>query len=159
MSDSESFERARAAAMRLLSCRPRTELEVRARLRRRFAAGVVDSVVDALKAAGLVDDTAFASLWRDSRASLNPRSGSAIAHELVAKGVSREVAREAVTGIDDEETAYRAGLKAARRHSDADLSDFKRRLWGYLKRRGFSDSVTRRTVTQLWSELNESGDK
>ena len=159
MSDSEPFQRAHAAALRLLSYRPRSEVEVRARLQRRFPASTVDGVLDALKAAGQVDDATFAKLWSDSRASLSPRSASAITHELVSKGVLRDTARQAAAEVDDEDNAYRAGLKMARTQAQADLSAFRRRLWGRLKRRGFSDSVTRRTIARLWEERDQVGNE
>ena len=48
MNDSDSFERASAAALRLLSHRPRSEAETRTRLRRRFPAHVVERVMESL---------------------------------------------------------------------------------------------------------------
>ena len=58
MSDDEPFQRARSAAIRLLSYRPRSETEIRVRLRRRFPPQVVDGVVEALLDQGLLDDIA-----------------------------------------------------------------------------------------------------
>ena len=52
--------------------------------------------------------------------------------------------------LDDEESAYRAGLRAAASLADADYTTFRRRLQGYLYRRGFSQAVIRRTANQLW---------
>ena len=158
MSDSEPSQRAYDAALRLLAYRPRSESEVRTRLGRRFPSDEVDRVIDALKARGLVDDDAFSRLWSDSRNSRSPRSAAAITRELVSKGVSGETARQASAEIDDEDSAYRAGLRMARRYSEADHSSFKRKLWGRLKRRGFTDSVTRRAISRLWSDRNQAGD-
>ena len=152
MRDTDPVQRARATALRYLSFRPRTEAEVHGRLRRRFSAPVVEQVMERLREQGLVDDAAFASLWTASREAHNPKSAWAIGRELVAKGIERTAAGEAVRGMDDEENAYRAGLKAAGRLAHADLTTFRRRLWGYLKRRGFSDSVCRRTIERIRDE-------
>ena len=152
MNDSESFQRANAAALRLLSYRPRSEAEVRNRLRGRFPPHVVEQVIESLEEQALVDDSKFAKLWRDSRDSLNPRSASTIRRELISKGVASDTAEAAVDNMDDEDSAYRAGLKPARRLQSADLPLFRRRLWGHLRRRGFSDSVARRTIARLWDE-------
>ena len=157
MEETDPVQRARAAALRFLSYRPRSEAEVRARLRRRYSAPVVEQVVSSLVERELLDDTKFAELWRDSRASLNPRSATAIRRELTAKGVARDIADEAVRGMDDVDSAYRAGLKLARRLAQADLSTYRRRLWAYLRRRGFGESVVRSTIGRLWEERRTGG--
>ena len=152
MSDADPLKPAYATALRFLSYRPRTEGEVRTRLRRRFAATTIEQVLGLLREEGMVDDVRFADHWRASRESHSPRSAWAIRRELVARGVDSAVAQEAVRDLDDEENAYRAGLKAAGKLTGADLATFRRRLWGYLRRRGFGDAVCRRTIQQLWEE-------
>ena len=156
MNDSESFQRANAAASRLLSYRPRSKALLRGRLSRRFPAHLVDRVIESLTEQALVDDVKFAELWTDSRDSLNPRSASAIRRELLSKGVAGDVADAAVRDIDDHDSAYRAGLGPARRLEQADVATFRRKLWGYLQRRGFSGSVTRHTIGQLLHESQET---
>jgi regulatory protein len=112
----------------------------------------VEKVVSDLAAQGLLDDARFAQLWADSRVASKPRSSATIRRELVFKGVSRDLAEAAIGDIDDRENAYRAGLKLARRLGGSDFPTFRRRLWGYLMRRGFSQSLARHTVTRLWDE-------
>ena len=153
MSDTEPFKRAHAAALRFLSHRPRSEAEVRAHLHRRFSATLSQRVVESLKEDSLLDDSAFALLWKESRVSHRPRSAWAIKRELAAKGVRKGLAENAVRDVDDYDTAYRAGLKLAGKLEEADIRIFHRRLWGYLQRRGFSDSVSRRTINRLWDDL------
>lgn len=140
-------------ALHYLSYRPRSEAEVRQRLRRRgFDSQVVDRVLAGLKERGLIDDVAFAQYWRDSRLSFKPRSQRAIELELRQKGVAAETASEVVEDIDDEVVAYQAGLKKARTLSRVDYGEFHRRLFGYLQRRGFSYEVIRSVVVRLWQE-------
>ena len=158
MNDDEPHQRARAAALRYLSQRPRSEAEVRTRLLRRFQASVAEEVVGALKEQGLLDDARFARLWSESRDSHRPRSAAAIRRELMSRGIDKALADEAVDGIDDEETAYRAGLTPARRLAQGGLSIFRRRLWGYLQRRGYSPSVSHRTINRLWAEMNSDSE-
>ena len=157
MSQSDSPQRALAAALRFLSYRSRSEAEIRDRLQRRFQSNVVDQVMESLVDRALVDDSKFAELWRESRDSLNPRSSAAIRSELIAKGVTREIADRSVRDMDDLDSAYRAGLKLARRMDHGEFSTFRRRLWGYLQRRGFSDSVARHTIDRLWNERQRGG--
>ncbi len=158
MNDSESFERASAAALRFISYRPRTEAEVRARLSRKFAPQVVEQVLEALRQEqALLDDSVFARLWRDSRESLKPRSASAVKRELVSRGIASDLAAEAVQGMDDDENALRAGLKYLPRLQTADYVTFSRRMAGYLQRRGFGSSTIRRVIDRLWNERKLAG--
>ena len=59
MNDSESFQRASAAAQRFLAYRPRSKAEVRTRLRRRFPSDVVEQVIGDLAADLKVQDKLF----------------------------------------------------------------------------------------------------
>ena len=156
MSDRSSYRAARDAALRLLAHRARSEREVRERLARRFPEEVASEVVAALRSQGLLDDARFSSQWAESREARNPRSARLIARELLAKGVDGDLADEAVREIDDEESAYRACLKYSRIGGRADPVAFQRRLLGYLRRRGFSQSVCRRAIGRL---MDESGDE
>ena len=152
--DSDSTKRATAAAIRFISYRPRTEAEVRARLRRHYPPHIVDTVVRSLVDRALLDDSQFAQGWADSRFRLKPRSASAIRRELATKGISRTQAEEAVRDLDDYNSAYRAGSKHAKHLTNHTFTTFKRRMWAYLQRRGFNSSITRTTVDCLWNETH-----
>ena len=147
------FQSCHGAALHYLSYRPRSEAEVRQRLRRRgFNDEVVDKVIVGLKEGGLIDDAAFAQYWRDNRLSFRPRSKRLIKLELRQKGVAIETANELVEDLDDEKAAYEAGLKKARVLSGLDHSEFHSRLSGYLRRRGFDYETIGSTVARLWQE-------
>ena len=152
MKDEEPLSRAYNAALRLLSYRPRSEAELKARLLRRFSMPTIENVLASLKEQHLLDDVSFAHFWRHSRESSRPRSATLIRRELMTKGVSREIAEAAIEDMDDDESAYRAGLKAARHLEKADFVTFRRKVWSYLQRRGFGPSLIRRTVNRLWEE-------
>lgn len=140
-------------AMHYLSYRPRSEAEVRQRLRRSgFDSQVVDKVIGVLKERQLIDDVAFAQYWKENRLLFKPRSQRAIELELRRKGVAAETASEVVKDMDDELVAYQAGLKKARLLSRLDDDEFYRRLFVYLQRRGFSYEIIRSVVSRLWQE-------
>ena len=62
----DQYRRCYNAATLFLGYRPRSEPELRARLRKRgFHSNSIDSVVNRLKEQGLVDDTAFAEFWKE----------------------------------------------------------------------------------------------
>ena len=158
MTESESFQRARDAAIRFISHRPRSEAEVRKRLRRGFSPHVVDGVVADLVEQSLIDDADFAAAWSYTRNRLSPRSAKAVERELLSKGVSADPARSALDGLDDADGALRAARKFARRLELDDYPAFRRRLWGHLHRRGFRPSIARPTIAKTWQELHHGGE-
>ncbi len=155
MNDSEPVRHARAAAMRLVSYRPRSEAEVRERLSRRFPPPAVDDALQSLKRAGLLDDVAFARLWTESRLSHRPRAASRIRRELLDKGVSPDTVEAAVDGVDDAENAYRAASRLADRLRGESRETFHRRVWSHLQRRGFGSSAVRSAASRLWDETRD----
>ena len=141
------------SVLRLLSYRPRSEREMRARLRRHSVdAAVIEETVARLRQAHYLDDAAFAQFWRESRQSLSPRSRRLIRSELLSKGVDADTAGATVEGVDDDEAAYRAASKRLKALAGSDYDTFRQRLGGFLTRRGFSYDVARRTIERCWGE-------
>lgn len=141
------------AAFRYLSYRPRSEFEIKIRLRKRgFDDSSIESTLLKLKAQGLVDDSAFAQFWKESRESFSPRGRVMLHRELRQKGVASHIIAEATEGVDEEAGAYRAGQKKAQRLNIEDRDSFYRKLGSFLRRRGFNYEITRHTVKQLWLE-------
>ena len=141
------------ASFHYLSYRPRSELEVKMRLRKRgFDDSSIESALLKLKEQGLVDDSAFAQLWKETRESFSPRSRVMLHRELRQKGVASHIITEATKEIDEEAGAYRAGQKKAERLASSDRDSFYRKLGSFLRRRGFNYEITQHTVKQLWQE-------
>jgi regulatory protein len=141
------------AALHFLSYRPRSESEVKQRLRRRgFNSKVIDDIILKLKERRLIDDVAFSEYWRNNRLSFSPRSARQIKLELRQKGVAAETANETVKDLDDDNCVYEAGLRKARRLSGLDYDAFRRRLYDYLQRRGFNYEAVKGAVARLWEE-------
>ena len=158
MSDSGPIRRARQAALKYLTYRPHSEAEIRTRLLKYFPSATVEQVLDNLLRQNLVDDAKFATQWVHSRDAHHPRSSWAIKRELLKKGIDSNVAEKAIEDVNDEETAYRLGMQQAQRMAGVDLQTFRRRLWGYLKRRGFADSLSRKTISRLSDEIRDESD-
>jgi len=143
------------AALRLLSYRPRSEAEVRRGLSRRFSPSLVEEAIARLTDMGLLDDAAFARFWRQNREQHRPRSAFAMKWELLRRGVSREVAAEALAGLDEEENAYGAARRMLHKLGQVDYDTFRKRVVTYLRRRGFGGEAIGRTVRRLWVELSD----
>ncbi len=148
-----SYQKAKNAALRLLSYRSRSEKEVQRRLQGRFSKDVIDRTLSDLRRQGLLDDAVFAKEWRSQREKFRPRGPSVIRQELQKLGVDREVIREALSDFDASENAYQAGAKYASKLSTDDASDFRRKLGGFLHRKGFEGDVLGQTVERLRREL------
>ncbi len=154
MSKITGLGRCQDAAVRYLSYRPRSEAELREKLKQRgFDDASIEAVLTRLKAQGLVDDVAFAEFWKENRESFRPRSQRLTRLELGRKGVAGEIVNQVVGTIDDSGSAYRAALSRAARLSLSDYSAFRRRLGEYLRRRGFGYEVINHTVELVWREL------
>lgn len=146
--------RAFEAALHLLSYRPRAEGELRQRLRRKgLPEAAIDETLGRLRRSGLVDDEQFARAWVESRASGTGGKGAPLlAAELKAKGVARETISDALEGSDDNERALAVARPRAARLQGAEYGDFRRRLAGFLQRRGFGYEAASGAVRQLWLE-------
>jgi len=150
---SDHFQRCLNAAVRYLGYRPRSESEIRERLKRRnFDADSVDAVINRLKEQGLVDDAAFAQFWKENRESFSPRSGWLTKLELKRKGVTTDTIDQMVGDIDDADSAYRAAQGKVHSLPLSDYQVFRRRLGDYLKRRGFGYEIINHTVDRVWQE-------
>ncbi|MSQ28742.1 MAG: hypothetical protein EXR51_11505 [Dehalococcoidia bacterium] len=140
-------------AYKFLSYRPRTEAEVRERLRKsRVPAAAADDVVHRLKEHRFLDDAAFAQQWSENRTVQRPRGRKLVQWELKQKGIAPELAEAVAGALDDTATAYRAGARRAQRLTAGDYPTFRKRLGDFLLRRGFSYDVSARTVERLWNE-------
>jgi regulatory protein len=141
------------SALRLLSQRPRSEAEIRTRLRRRgYDAGTIEQVLVKLRERKLLDDLAFAQFWRESRENFRPRSRRLIELELRQKGVDAEAIAEVTAAVDDELGAYKAAQKKARSLAGLDYHSFRKRLGAFLRQRGFAYELINITIERIWQE-------
>jgi regulatory protein len=156
LADEEGRRSAFEAAVRLLSARPRSERELRDRLRQRgFTREATESAARRLQELGYLDDAAFARFWTESRQAFRPRSRRMVTGELRRKGVAMETAEEATATISDEEAAYAAAGRRMRMFAGLEYQPFRERLGAFLTRRGFSYEVARGTIERCWAEVGE----
>jgi regulatory protein len=153
-------ERARALAQALafLSYRPRSEREVRDRLRKKGAAdSLLEYVLARLKELKYVDDEAFARYWIEQRQSHRPRGERLLRLELSQKGVDREVSAGAIEESEASEeptdSAYRAAQRKAQQLGSRDEGEFEQKIGQFLLRRGFDYDSARRATRRLWLEV------
>jgi len=153
----DQLQKAKDAAYRYLSYRARSVAEVRDKLREKdFAAKVVTEVIDDLQRQKLLDDREFARRWVEARL---PRAYGArklaqdLRHKGVATGVIDEVIAEYAPVLDSSERTVALLSKQAWRYRGLAPDKAKRRMLGFLARRGCDAEMARAAVEQVWQEL------
>jgi regulatory protein len=141
------------SAVRLLAYRPRSERELRGRLRQKgFAHAPVDEAVGRLRGLGYIDDAAFAKAYTETRQASGPRSQRLLTVELRQRGVASTIAEDATSAIEDEAAAYDAANRRAGSLRGLEYGRFRERLGAFLTRRGFSYDVARSVIERCWAE-------
>ena len=142
-------------AVRLLAQRARSKKEMEDRLKTSgYDPSVIELVLYKLSKEKLLDDRNFSAQWAESR--MKKYGPSRIYRELLSKGISREMAGEALEPFTDEEQVANAAAFAARKLSASeDLRDRAKlfqRLSGMLIRRGYSWEVTKKACNVVLEE-------
>lgn len=148
------------AALRFIAFRPRSVAEVRKRLSPAFAPAVVDHTVERCRRYGYLDDADFAGRWTASRLRRNPRGAALLRRELRQKGIDEDLIATSLAEVDDQDNAYRAGCRRAELWLNGAAMGyplFRRRMFAYLQRRGFSASVCGPAIGQLWQDFAPAG--
>lgn len=142
-------------ALKLLSYRSRSQAEIEQNLRKRGTSeDVIDGVSQRLSQAGLLNDQNFAQSWIDNRSEFRPRSRRALSYELKQRGVDPETIEKSLSSLDDQELAYQAAIKKARRYQDLEWQVFRQKMSAFLGRRGFTYAVIGPVVSRVWAELH-----
>lgn len=154
LKDEEEREAAYQRALKFISYQMRTERQVRRKLSKNgFSEDIVQSTIQRLHRSGLIDDHKYANLWVENRSDLRPRSHRALSYELRRKGIPDRVIDQALKdAVPDETLAYKAGIKQSRKLRKLEKTEFRRKLSGFLARRGFSYEIISRTVDRIWTE-------
>jgi regulatory protein len=145
--DADDLLAAKQVATRQLSYRSRSSAELRQTLHQRgFPDQIIDDVIARFTELGYLDDADFARRWIQTREQLAPRGARLLRQELRQKGISADLAEEAIeeADLDDTESAARIAERRLPRMSDLDRDTKRRRLAAYLERRGFSYDVIRK---------------
>ncbi len=151
--EADQFQRCFNNALRYLTYRPRSEVEIKVHLLRRACSqNVIHKVILKLKEQRLIDDLAFAQYWKDNRLSFSPRSRRLIKQELRQKGITVETIDEVLDDVNDEFSAYKAGQRKVRTMTTSDYAEFHRRLSNYLRWQGFGYEVIESVIVRLWEE-------
>ncbi|NLO06020.1 MAG: regulatory protein RecX [candidate division WS1 bacterium] len=154
------YAEAKSAAIRLLAQKARTRAYLTQRLRRKeLDAEAVDEALSDLQRAGYVDDEQYARDRVDALLRQSKRGAQALIHTLTQEGADRDLAErivaEALSEHEPADWALEAAGERADRLRGLPPETARRRLYGYLKRRGFGDAEIMRAVDEVLPELDE----
>lgn len=159
----EQLQKAKDAAYNYLSYRARSVKELREKLvQKEFAEEIIEQVVDDLQRQKLLNDREFARRFVEAR--LGRANGSRkLAQELRRKGIETEIIDEVLgefaATLDSEERAMGLLGKQAWRYRGLERDKAKRRMLGFLARRGYDAQMARSAVDKVWQELQELEDE
>ncbi|KKD09024.1 recombination regulator RecX [Streptomyces sp. WM6386] len=161
-SSGDPVERARAICLRLLTGTPRTRKQLADALSKK---GIPDEaaqeVLSRFEEVGLINDSAFAEAWVESRHHGRGLARRALAQELRTKGVDSTLIDAAVSQLDSEQEETTArDLVARKLRSTRGLDRDKRlrRLAGMLARKGYPEGMALRVVRQALEEEGEDAE-
>lgn len=147
--------KAYAHAIRFLGFRARSQAEMVRYLRDKgYSAEVVDEIVGRLVNEQYLDDEAFARFWLEDRERFRPRGQSALRYELRQKGIADEVIDTALADLDEDELAWKAVERKLSLWKNLAEQDLKKKIVGFLSRRGFSYETANEVFNRAWSSLD-----
>lgn len=161
----EDFGKFYNFALRFLSYRPRSEKEVKDRLKLKAQKSkvkittqnskVIDEVIQKLKEKKFINDEEFAKNWIESRLKFKPRSLRLIKLELKQKGIDPEtieklVARRGSQVADDLESAKRL-IERRMSRSRNKFGMTREKLGRYLASKGFNWDTIKKAIDPVKS--------
>lgn len=149
-------DEATAYALRLLGQRAYTTRDLRKKLStKNFPADLIDRVLERFTGSGLLDDKRYALNFARSRLTGSSASPRRVRQHLARKGIPAAFAEEAVQQVLlDEEIDVEASLRKVAQRKFESLSGLdplvqRRRLYGFLARRGYDLDEIQRVVSSV----------
>ena len=131
-----------------------TKNEIARQLEREgFSADAIETSIAELIRSGHIRDRKYAENWIVRRQKSNPRGKTLLKQELVDKGIDRETAEQVVATVETEDeakVALQIAEKRVKQYKRLPTHVAKRRLHGFLARRGFGSDVVRQVLEQVF---------
>ncbi|MDP2585707.1 MAG: RecX family transcriptional regulator [Candidatus Levybacteria bacterium] len=148
------FERFYNKALEFLSYRPRSEKEVREKLKtKKVEPSTIDRIIAKLIDKKFIDDEEFAKGWIDSRLRFKPRSARLIKLELKQKGISPETVDNLELTIEDDlESARKLVEKRLGRVKNLPKQKIYEKTGRYLASKGFNWDIIKKSIDEALSK-------
>ncbi len=149
----DTIEHGYQRALNFLSYRSRSEKEITLNLQKfQVSEEHIDLVLAKLRQNNLVNDLDFAREWVENRSRFKPRGRRALSSELFQKGINSEIIEEVLIDLDEGKLAMDFARKKISKINKLDRTNFQKKLYGYLSRRGFSSDISKEIVSTLSKE-------
>ena len=143
-------KRAKLRAMHLLERMDRTEAELYTKLKRDlYPEDIIEIAMQYVKSFGYIGDKGYARRFVESRQ--GSKSKLEIKMSLLQKGISKEIVSEVLEAYydgQDESMAIQRLLDKKRFTAETATEEEKRKIYGYLMRKGFAYEDIRRVVKE-----------
>jgi regulatory protein len=153
----EAADAAKQVLLRRLSNAPRTRKELAKDLKDKDISDEVANVaLDRFEEVGLINDQALASNYVSSQHERKGLGKNALRQQLRAKGVSDDVALEAISQISDDQefqAAFALACKKIRSLQKDDAKTQLRKIVGVLARKGYSSNLAFRVAKEVITDL------
>jgi regulatory protein len=153
----EAADAAKQVLLRRLSHAPRTRKELAKDLKDKDISDEVANVaLDRFEEVGLINDKALASNYVSSQHERKGLGKNALRQQLRAKGVSDDVALEAISQISDDQEFQAAFALACKKIRSLQRDDAKtqlRKIVGVLARKGYSSNLAFRVAKEVITDL------
>lgn len=118
-----------------------------------FSTKAIETSIEELIRSGHIRDRKYAENWIVRRQKSNPRGKTLLKSELVDKGIDRETAEQVVSQVETEDemkVALQIARKRVKQYKRLPTHVAKRRLHGFLARRGFGSETVRYVLAQIF---------
>ena len=158
MSDVE-YLIAKNYALKLLSFRPRSEQEIRIKLKsylekKHLSSDLLEQIISLLKGLNFINDIEFSQWWIDQRKRSSIKGAKLVRYELISKGVSRDIIEGLASNLSVEDEIIKVRnlvekyIKKIPRSIDKRV--IKSKISRYLFQRGFSSELINRAIDEYF---------
>lgn len=131
-----------------------TKNEMEQRLARAgFSTKAIETTIEELIHSGHIRDRKYAENWIVRRQKSNPRGKTLLKNELINKGIDRETVEHVLANVEAEDettAALQIAQKRVKQYKRLPIHVAKRRLHGFLARRGFGSETVRHVLEQIF---------
>ncbi len=153
----EAADAAKQVLLRRLSHAPRTRKELAKDLKDKDISDEVANVaLDRFEEVGLINDQALASNYVSSQHERKGLGKNALRQQLRSKGISDDMALEAISQISDDQEFQAAFALACKKIRSLQRDDAKtqlRKIVGVLARKGYSSNLAFRVAKEVITDL------
>jgi len=153
----DEFDKFYNKALKFLSYRPRSEKEIRDKLKRKKTSEeIINKIISRLKENNFINDEEFIKWWIEQRTNFKPRSLRLIKIELRQKGIDKGLVDETMdhlpSVIDDLQSAKKLIEKRLPRYKNLSRDEKFQKIARFLSSKGFSYDIIKEIFKNITSD-------